>query len=440
MHSKKILFLRIVLICMLSVNSKNLPDTNNSSVFISEYAKVAHWGSGRSSQGQIPWTQRSDASINYGQNLKNHRSYDTSKVPAIGEVEERFNPKPYFTYGSVPGQKIPSKDIPDTVPVRTSSSISNGGSPVYLPTISPPKVLQVPVLPTVEPKPHEDPYTSPYSSYNPPKQSETYDSYMPHRDKHKQPDVKDYSSFNLQNNDNNSDDSYLPQMDSSMDNNNPSPLQSSEDDMENHGPPNENDVRDMHEPPSSESEYYPSNGNYHSHKEVILDHPPSGYKIKKPQMDHSSPDEDIHDHKEVILDHPPPGYEDMDHQMPPESDDFPHYLYDEGHTHHDHHVYQEVEEPKEQKRVSKPQYSYYYIGRKLWYIPLYFSVYFIIYVTFLILKSIARHKIQFKHDFLDHHNRESRQLTNDEDLNNLHQNVSVALANAERKKIALEAM
>jgi hypothetical protein len=40
-------------------------------------------------------------------------------------------------------------------------------------------------------------------------------------------------------------------------------------------------------------------------------------------------------------------------------------------------------------------YSYYYIGRKLWYIPLYFSLYFVIYVAALIIRAITRHKITF---------------------------------------------
>ncbi|KAJ8684418.1 hypothetical protein QAD02_020210 [Eretmocerus hayati] len=47
------------------------------------------------------------------------------------------------------------------------------------------------------------------------------------------------------------------------------------------------------------------------------------------------------------------------------------------------------------QRLNKRPYSYYYIGRKLWYVPLYFSIYFIIYIAALVLKSIARHKINF---------------------------------------------
>lgn len=39
-------------------------------------------------------------------------------------------------------------------------------------------------------------------------------------------------------------------------------------------------------------------------------------------------------------------------------------------------------------------YSYYYLGRKLWYVPLFFTLWFTFYVAALIIKSIARHKVQ----------------------------------------------
>jgi len=43
----------------------------------------------------------------------------------------------------------------------------------------------------------------------------------------------------------------------------------------------------------------------------------------------------------------------------------------------------------------KNPYTYFYVGRKLWYIPLFFSVYFMCYVIALIVRSISRHKIIF---------------------------------------------
>jgi hypothetical protein len=43
----------------------------------------------------------------------------------------------------------------------------------------------------------------------------------------------------------------------------------------------------------------------------------------------------------------------------------------------------------------KNPYTYFYVGRKLWYIPLFFSAYYIVYLFALVVKSIARHKIIF---------------------------------------------
>ncbi|XP_046674918.1 uncharacterized protein LOC124363700 [Homalodisca vitripennis] len=48
--------------------------------------------------------------------------------------------------------------------------------------------------------------------------------------------------------------------------------------------------------------------------------------------------------------------------------------------------------PEDEREVN---YTYYYLGPKLWYIPLLFSVYYVIYVGALIVKSIARHKLLF---------------------------------------------
>jgi hypothetical protein len=51
--------------------------------------------------------------------------------------------------------------------------------------------------------------------------------------------------------------------------------------------------------------------------------------------------------------------------------------------------------PADPSEKRQQPYSYYYIGRKLWYIPLYFSLYFVIYVAALIIRAIARHKVTF---------------------------------------------
>ncbi|KAF7998297.1 hypothetical protein HCN44_009695 [Aphidius gifuensis] len=95
---------------------------------------------------------------------------------------------------------------------------------------------------------------------------------------------------------------------------------------------------------------------------------------------HDHQDDDEHNH-ELIYDHPPDHYDHYDHH------------------HHHHHMTMTTttEEPEEMndQRLSKRPYSYYYLGKKLWYLPLYFSIYFIIYIGALVLKSIARHKINF---------------------------------------------
>lgn len=77
--------------------------------------------------------------------------------------------------------------------------------------------------------------------------------------------------------------------------------------------------------------------------------------------------------------------------------DFHHDLiYDHVPEYHEHHVEHTTEEPEmNDQRLDKRPYSYYFIGKKLWYVPLYFSIYFIIYIAALVLKSIARHKINF---------------------------------------------
>ena len=78
----------------------------------------------------------------------------------------------------------------------------------------------------------------------------------------------------------------------------------------------------------------------------------------------------------------------------------------------------------------KNPYTYFYVGRKLWYIPLFFSVYFIVYLFALVVKSIARHKIVFP---------SSRSNSNKRDLNSeqteiedITQQVTTALEKTDR--------
>ncbi|CAK9801928.1 hypothetical protein ANTQUA_LOCUS3063 [Anthophora quadrimaculata] len=138
----------------------------------------------------------------------------------------------------------------------------------------------------------------------------------------------------------------------------------------------------------------------------ISDKPPDSYKLDSYFASH--------DHNSDYSDYPPdtsynndaspkpieysghldhPTYEDHnDDDFYSHHHDFDHELiYDHIPEYHEH------TEPPEMndQRLDKRPYSYYFIGKKLWYIPLYFSIYFIIYIAALVLKSIARHKITF---------------------------------------------
>ena len=117
-------------------------------------------------------------------------------------------------------------------------------------------------------------------------------------------------------------------------------------------------------------------------------------KPKKPHItnDHQPQQHHDHDHEH---DHIP--YHHHSLSSYPSYHSYPHIIYDDEHYHHDHHYHHhpttttEPPPPPPEPRVKK--YSYFYIGRKLWYIPLYFTVWFTFYVLWLILKSISRHKV-----------------------------------------------
>lgn len=110
-----------------------------------------------------------------------------------------------------------------------------------------------------------------------------------------------------------------------------------------------------------------------------MDSMPSG-----PMMDMQAPSMDDHHHHHH--DHPKWYGGDIIYDFDP-------------HDHHHHHHVEETttaapattEEAPEEPRVKK--YSYYYLGRKLWYVPLYFTLWFCLYVALLIIRSIGRHKV-----------------------------------------------
>ncbi|CAH2235528.1 uncharacterized protein LOC120630667 [Pararge aegeria] len=77
-----------------------------------------------------------------------------------------------------------------------------------------------------------------------------------------------------------------------------------------------------------------------------------------------------------------------DFKFPPDFNDHYH-----DHEHEHYHIVEHPTTTTETPRVNR--FSYYYLGKKLYYLPLYFSVYFIIYVGALIIKAVLRHKIVY---------------------------------------------
>jgi len=78
----------------------------------------------------------------------------------------------------------------------------------------------------------------------------------------------------------------------------------------------------------------------------------------------------------------------------------------------------------------KNPYTYFYVGRKLWYIPLFFSVYFMCYVFALVVRSIAKHKIVFP---TGSSKTKKRELNSEQtELEDITQQVTTALETTDR--------
>lgn len=154
--------------------------------------------------------------------------------------------------------------------------------------------------------------------------------------------------------------------------------------------------------------YKPPPNKYHSSDEHETEYPSfeiaSSYEHDRPG---SEPIKFANHH-----DHPPPFIE---NSYEPDHHDFHHdVIYDQIPVYHEHHPKTTTEEPEmNDQRLDKRPYSYYFIGKKLWYIPLYFSIYFIIYIAALVLKSIARHKINFPAHLAEAVNHRRRREPND---------------------------
>jgi hypothetical protein len=151
------------------------------------------------------------------------------------------------------------------------------------------------------------------------------------------------------------------------------------------------------EPPSEE----PNLDQNHPSKELFGDSYYHSSPSKYPHY-HSSNEKPSHDnlHDYIYVDYDPNSHE----HKPDTHDHFPYY-HSYYHPSPPNMTYQlpqtnntylpmPITYGPEENRNKKP-YTYYYLGRKLWYIPLYFSVYFIVYITSLLVKSIARHKIKY---------------------------------------------
>ncbi|KAF2884593.1 hypothetical protein ILUMI_21596, partial [Ignelater luminosus] len=526
-----IMLYKLIILSFMFVFVTSL-SVNDSSELVSTYAKVARWGAVSStsipnegrSNGQSLWTHRSDVNIRRGQNLKPKQpvtyyysmQIPSSKVdqvklepmPAKGEVQERFNPRPYFdfVFDDPPrSNKRPDPPNSNNPPDQSKPPSVVYGTPVdSIPGLSPPSSFNS--------KPPSNTYDSPFSSYNPP-------NIKPDDSKNNPPDTFNYPPTGNQPSYTNPKDNQLPKDTYGAPNDNqpppppPPPSSSYGAPIDSSGPsdsygappadfyntPDNNKPTDMKDnnqqsngfhpplaPPAPPEDSPPPKQPADSYSSVPSDNGGNSDNsyYKPPQNngngDHSypdnfyqSPNSDTNNNggqsqdngppitqtiqppesaEPPYFDHPPtshhhhhssqvPSMAEDDLSPPPAGVPYgkiPQYLDHEPNEHDFYHfghhdIYHEVHHTTPTTTTTTTEapraghYSYYYLGRKLWYIPLYFSVYFIVYVTVLILKSIARHKIQFSHHF--DKGRSSRGL----DIDSVNQTVVDALESIEHK-------
>lgn len=312
-------------------------------------------------------------------------------MPSVGEViQERFNPRPYFDY------------IPDSSKIKDTDVGYTNDKPLDI--VTPDSSIQ---LNSDQPM---NTYGSPYTSYNPaPVETETKGKVKEMQNFRPTVNYDDNVEYDTPPYDNQEN------KDKGNKDNGPNNNDSNEDDFTKyHYPSEQEEIK--HDVVQNIKSEIPPPKEYNNYEHV------SGHSIIK----------DFDDYRQ--------SNEDMDLNPPPADDHnkFNSFYQNHGHFldyddhHHHHHVYQEVKttttpEPKEHERVNQAHYSYYYLGRKLFYIPLYFSVYFIVYVTVLILKSIARHKVQFVQHF--DNTRNSRNI----DTNKIENDVNRSIYNSSQK-------
>ncbi|XP_014366983.2 actin cytoskeleton-regulatory complex protein PAN1 [Papilio machaon] len=293
------------------------------------------------------------------------------KNPVRGEVQDnmpqqkpidRYNPaQPYLpqpSYGgnSKESNSAPAKAtanlVPPPPPQAPKITDNDFPPPTNYESFPPYAPLSYNSAPQLPPQPAPAPAPKPISSYSPPAppvdtgDSDTFDS----------PPGPDHGD---------SDSIYSAPS---------SPSDSGDSDLHNdHGDDLPMDLGYRYKPPSGPSQSFAPTA------PPMPDVPPmppmpmkpfEGYNYNKPFM---PPDSDIPDHDTK------PDFHGFYDDQP---DDF--------HYHHHHHP---PTTTTEMPRVNR--YSYYYLGKKLYYLPLYFSVYFIVYVGALIVKAVLRHKIVY---------------------------------------------
>uniref|UniRef100_A0A182PUW7 Uncharacterized protein n=1 Tax=Anopheles epiroticus TaxID=199890 RepID=A0A182PUW7_9DIPT len=126
-----------------------------------------------------------------------------------------------------------------------------------------------------------------------------------------------------------------------------------------------------------------------------MDGPPTGPSGMDADYEHHHDHHHDHHHE-----HDFPYLSGFDH------DHYPDIIYDHDHFHHHHHDEPTTTPPPPPPPPPAPEtprlknYSYYYLSRTLWYVPLYFTLYFTFYVAILIIRSIARHKVNLPNQWV----------------------------------------
>ncbi|KAK5639364.1 hypothetical protein RI129_011856 [Pyrocoelia pectoralis] len=392
----------VLVFAFISVTFMENVYTNQSAELISTYSKVSRWGANSSftnpneprssghnwmSNSEKSSRRRQKPSPTYYYGIKSSTSKldkdkDTDVAPARGEVQDRFNPVPYFDFVYKDPPRVNRPRPIKTKDKETSQTNYNYPTIVY----GAPSDLSPP-----QDQPPSDSYSSPFTSYNP-----------------SQPQLNDLNNTSDMLQFPPNDDQ--PPLTTLTTNKRPLPPATS------YGIPKK-DPQNAYLPPDTATGNIPDN----FHPPLLSNTPPNNpdesYFKPSDTGDLSPTGGQPQDYYNAMKPSPlrRPHHQpnsmssiqmaDDELSPPPPHPKFPEYLdHDPYDFHHD--VYHEVHATTtpastttEAPRAGSGHYSYYYLGRKLWYIPLYFSVYFIVYVTVLILKSIARHKIQLSHHF-----------------------------------------